>query len=226
MHPFIDPAEGFNVDLVDFWWKNLNRYPMLARLALDVMTAQATSVPCEQLFAESGLVVNKKRTLLSAESVQAVLCSESWRKKAVGGVNDVALSYSSVEPVVVVEEENQDGMSRHDGSNDKSTPTIAPNRIGRDYSNWNGYENTRVFADYIRHQPYLLDPSRDITTFIPLCLLKPCIWYIHHFADDELTPCELPIPCFETIWSDQIDPKSHSIRISYVLAELSSSEPL
>ncbi|KAL0219599.1 hypothetical protein P9112_005252 [Eukaryota sp. TZLM1-RC] len=37
--------EGSNVDLVDFWWKNLNRYPMLARLALDVMTAQATSVP-------------------------------------------------------------------------------------------------------------------------------------------------------------------------------------
>ncbi|KAL0211057.1 hypothetical protein P9112_009355 [Eukaryota sp. TZLM1-RC] len=85
-----------------------NRYPKLAHLALDVMTAQATSVPCEQLFA--GLVVNKKRSLLFAESVQAVLCLESWRKKAVECVIAVALSYSSDEPVLVVEEENQDNM--------------------------------------------------------------------------------------------------------------------
>ncbi|KAL0215925.1 hypothetical protein P9112_008109 [Eukaryota sp. TZLM1-RC] len=105
-------VEGSNVDLNNFWWKNLNRYPKLAHLALDVMSARATSVLCGQLFANAGLVVNKRRSLLSTESVQAVLCLKSWKKKPVEDVNSVALSYSSDGPVLMVEGENQDSMCK------------------------------------------------------------------------------------------------------------------
>ncbi|KAL0225210.1 hypothetical protein RCL1_003122 [Eukaryota sp. TZLM3-RCL] len=75
-----------NIDLVEFWMKNSIRFPTVAKFALDVLTAQATSVPSEQLFSKGGLVVNKRRSLLSPDTVQAVLCLESWKRKNISGI--------------------------------------------------------------------------------------------------------------------------------------------
>ncbi|KAL0215565.1 hypothetical protein P9112_007749 [Eukaryota sp. TZLM1-RC] len=41
---------------------------------------------------------------------------------------------------------------------------------------------------------YVLPTSRDIASFIPLCLLKPEIHLVYHYDKDKVTPCPIAIP--------------------------------
>ncbi|KAL0226871.1 hypothetical protein P9112_014195 [Eukaryota sp. TZLM1-RC] len=72
--------------------------------------------------------------------------------------------------------------------------------------------NRQLFPD-----PFYADctlPSfRDITFFIPLCLLKPKIHLVYHYDEDETTPCPIAIPCLEMVHGQQID--LHDRRIYY-----------
>ncbi|KAL0249233.1 hypothetical protein GEMRC1_004466 [Eukaryota sp. GEM-RC1] len=95
--------DSFNLDLIKYWQKNVTRFPVMAKFALDTLTAQATSVPCEQLFFKAGLVVNKRRSMLSPDSVQAVLCLSSWRRKCVCVKEDENSSSSEL-----IESESED----------------------------------------------------------------------------------------------------------------------
>ncbi|KAL0220028.1 hypothetical protein P9112_005681 [Eukaryota sp. TZLM1-RC] len=61
------------------------------------------------------------------------------------------------------------------------------------------------------YKMYLLNPCIDVTTYIPLCLLKPVIHRIYHYDDDELTPCSFAIPGIELVYGHQIDPSDRSI---------------
>ena len=61
------------------WWKtHCTEYPKLAKLALDYLCIQASSVPCEQLFSITGQVLCKSRNRLTGESVRACICLRSW----------------------------------------------------------------------------------------------------------------------------------------------------
>ncbi|KAL0215522.1 hypothetical protein P9112_007706 [Eukaryota sp. TZLM1-RC] len=74
------------------------------------------------------------------------------------------------------------------------------------------------------HQPlpdpfyadYTLPSSRDITSFIPLCLIKPEIHSVYHYDDDEVTPCPIAIPCLEMVFDHQIDPHDRRIHQHYL----------
>ncbi|KAL0215816.1 hypothetical protein P9112_008000 [Eukaryota sp. TZLM1-RC] len=74
------------------------------------------------------------------------------------------------------------------------------------------------------HQPlpdpfyvdYTLPSSRDITSFIPLCLIKPEIHSVYHYDDDEVTPCPIAIPCLEMVYSHRIDPRDRGIHYHYL----------
>ncbi|KAL0207712.1 hypothetical protein P9112_012340 [Eukaryota sp. TZLM1-RC] len=74
------------------------------------------------------------------------------------------------------------------------------------------------------HQPlpdpfyadYTLLSSRDITSFILLCLIKPEIHSVYHYDDDEVTPCPIAIPCLEMVYSHRIDPRDRGIHYHYL----------
>jgi hypothetical protein len=61
------------------WWKtHSTEYPNLSKLAIDYLSIQASSVPCEQLFSVAGQVLCKSRNRLAGESVRASICLRSW----------------------------------------------------------------------------------------------------------------------------------------------------
>ncbi|KAL0213676.1 hypothetical protein P9112_005860 [Eukaryota sp. TZLM1-RC] len=63
---------------------------------------------------------------------------------------------------------------------------------------------------------HTLPSFRDITSFIPLCLIRPEIHSVYHYDDDEITPCPIAIPCLEMVYGHQIDPHDRRIHYHYL----------
>ncbi|KAL0214288.1 hypothetical protein P9112_006472 [Eukaryota sp. TZLM1-RC] len=72
------------------------------------------------------------------------------------------------------------------------------------------------------YRMYLLNPCADVTTYIPLCLLKPIVHRIYHYDNDELSPCLLAIPGIKLVYGDQIDPSDRSIHCHLMPLDYSS----
>ena len=65
------------------WWKNhINVYPIISKMARDLLCVPATSVPAERFFFEAGRVVTKNRCSLSDFSIQALICINMWMKSS------------------------------------------------------------------------------------------------------------------------------------------------
>ena len=64
------------------WWKTIGseQYPSVARMARDVLSIPATSVPVERAFSSGGQMVTDIRNRLSADTVNAAQCLRSWWK--------------------------------------------------------------------------------------------------------------------------------------------------
>jgi hypothetical protein len=88
-------------------------YPTLARIALDILPSQASSVPCERLFSCSKQVATERRACLgSSVFEELVIMGSTWR----ADLYDMsAWNSSQVEEVDLVFEEmlgeDQDGLA-------------------------------------------------------------------------------------------------------------------
>ncbi|BFZ13786.1 hypothetical protein BsWGS_16825 [Bradybaena similaris] len=61
------------------WWKvNQHRFPVLSSFVQTILCVPATSVPCERLFSSSGYILNKMRSCLLPENVNALVCLRDW----------------------------------------------------------------------------------------------------------------------------------------------------
>ncbi|KAL7287029.1 hypothetical protein TKK_0018774 [Trichogramma kaykai] len=61
------------------WWKTYaNVYPIIARIARDVLCIPATSVPVERLFSEASLVLTKNRCSLNSQDLRELICINRW----------------------------------------------------------------------------------------------------------------------------------------------------
>ena len=69
-------------DPLHWWHVHAGAYPALAALALKYLATPATTVPCERLFSQSGIIVNKKRASLTGANVNKLVCLNNWFKKA------------------------------------------------------------------------------------------------------------------------------------------------
>ncbi|CAE6443976.1 unnamed protein product, partial [Rhizoctonia solani] len=58
------------VDLVEFWRKYKYEFPLLYRIAMDVLPVQASSVSSERVFSSSRLTCTRERSRLSPETVE------------------------------------------------------------------------------------------------------------------------------------------------------------
>ena len=72
------PQEPIGCDPIFYWSKAQQSYPNVAFQASKLLSIPATSVPCERLFSVAGLLVDKRRTSLTPEHVQQMLCLSSW----------------------------------------------------------------------------------------------------------------------------------------------------
>jgi hAT family C-terminal dimerisation region len=69
-------------DIVKWWQDHVALFPTLARIALDILPCQASSVPCERLFSASKQTADLRRSSLGAKRFEELqIMKFAWRKK-------------------------------------------------------------------------------------------------------------------------------------------------
>ncbi|OJT05329.1 hypothetical protein TRAPUB_3770 [Trametes pubescens] len=62
-----DADDDVELDLVEYWQDRERQYPLLFRVAMDILPAQASAVPCEEVFSSSKETITERRTNMSPE---------------------------------------------------------------------------------------------------------------------------------------------------------------
>jgi len=73
-----------DTDIVKWWQDHAVLFPTLARIALDILPCQASSVPCERLFSASKQTADLRRSSLGSKRFEELqIMKFAWRKKIV-----------------------------------------------------------------------------------------------------------------------------------------------
>ena len=68
--------ENFNV--LAWWKKNSDAYPVLSLMARDFLAIPVSTVSSESAFSTAGRILGKDRTSLSPETLEALICTKDW----------------------------------------------------------------------------------------------------------------------------------------------------
>jgi hypothetical protein len=69
---------------IKYWVGLRDRYPDLARIALDLISIPASSCECERMFSELGDLLEPRRRAISPQLLAAIQCVRRWRKAGFG----------------------------------------------------------------------------------------------------------------------------------------------
>lgn len=76
-----EPQADLTVKPIVWWQANKTTYPFLAKLAIKFLSRPGTSVPCEQLWSEAGLIVSDLRSSLDPDTVcMLTFCEHNLRE--------------------------------------------------------------------------------------------------------------------------------------------------
>jgi hypothetical protein len=67
-------------DILSWWSSNAVKYPVISRIAKDVLAAPATSVASESAFSTGGRILSDYRSRLLSETVEALICLQDWTR--------------------------------------------------------------------------------------------------------------------------------------------------
>ncbi|CAI9260082.1 unnamed protein product [Lactuca saligna] len=78
-----DPI-GFDkgYDILTWWKNNAVRFPIVARMARDILGMQISTVASESTFSNGRRVITDYRTNLSVVIVEALICTQDWLRKS------------------------------------------------------------------------------------------------------------------------------------------------
>ncbi|KIL56313.1 hypothetical protein M378DRAFT_188579 [Amanita muscaria Koide BX008] len=78
------PVVNRDADIIAWWSDHAKDYPTLARIALDILPSQASSVPCERAFSSSKLTATDRRARLKAEVFEELqVMKAAWRAQVI-----------------------------------------------------------------------------------------------------------------------------------------------
>ncbi|KAK2642690.1 hypothetical protein Ddye_024453 [Dipteronia dyeriana] len=67
-----------NLDVLDFWKVNMICYPDLSVMAHDILSIPVSTVASESAFSVGGRVLDRFRSLLKPDVVEATVCTRDW----------------------------------------------------------------------------------------------------------------------------------------------------
>nr|XP_027093797.1 zinc finger BED domain-containing protein RICESLEEPER 2-like [Coffea arabica] len=67
-----------NLDVLGWWKGERWRFPILSRMASDLLSIPVTTVASESTFSAGGRVIDDRRASMSVETVQMLLCGSNW----------------------------------------------------------------------------------------------------------------------------------------------------
>ncbi|GKD94824.1 zinc finger BED domain-containing protein RICESLEEPER 2, partial [Tanacetum coccineum] len=70
----LDNSAFATFDLLGFWKAKVSMYPVLSRMAMDIISVQATSVASKSAFSTSGRVLSIRKTRLTPASLEMCMC--------------------------------------------------------------------------------------------------------------------------------------------------------
>ncbi|GJU96788.1 zinc finger BED domain-containing protein RICESLEEPER 2-like protein [Tanacetum coccineum] len=70
----LHPKDFATFDVLGFWKAKENQFPVLSRMAMDILSVQASSVASESAFSTSGRLLTINRTRLTPESLEMCMC--------------------------------------------------------------------------------------------------------------------------------------------------------
>jgi hypothetical protein len=73
--------EGESFDVLKWWKRNTENYPVLAKMARDFLAIPLSSVASESTFSTAGMIINQYRSSLNPETAEKLICSKDWLKE-------------------------------------------------------------------------------------------------------------------------------------------------
>ncbi|KAJ3690920.1 hypothetical protein LUZ61_020084 [Rhynchospora tenuis] len=70
-------------DILTWWKMKVPKYPVLSRLARDILAVPASTVASESTFSTSGRTLSTVRNCLNDESMEALICAQDWLRARV-----------------------------------------------------------------------------------------------------------------------------------------------
>ncbi|KAL2247132.1 UNVERIFIED_CONTAM: Zinc finger BED domain-containing protein RICESLEEPER 1, partial [Sesamum indicum] len=68
-------------DILNWWRVNAQRFPILSKMAWDILAVPVSTVASESAFSTGGRVLDTFRSSLSPKIVQALICTQDWIRK-------------------------------------------------------------------------------------------------------------------------------------------------
>lgn len=70
------------VDILQWWKISSSKYPVLSKMARDILAIPASTVPSESAFSTGGRVISDYRSSLAGSTVEALICLQDWFRAA------------------------------------------------------------------------------------------------------------------------------------------------
>ncbi|BBN69972.1 BED zinc finger [Prunus dulcis] len=75
---FMTEEERNNFNILDWWKAHEKNFPVLSIMARDVLTTPVSTVASESAFSAGGRVLDEKRTRLTPQICEALMCLKDW----------------------------------------------------------------------------------------------------------------------------------------------------
>lgn len=72
------PLANKKTETLHYWKAHVNEFPLLSKMAMDILPVQAASTAVERDFSQGGHVVTPERASLKSETITATMCLKSW----------------------------------------------------------------------------------------------------------------------------------------------------
>lgn len=81
-------SEGETVDVLKWWKRNAENYPVLAKMARDFLAIPLSSVASESTFSIASMIIDKHGSSLNPETAEGLICSKDWLKEYLSDDDD------------------------------------------------------------------------------------------------------------------------------------------